>query len=239
MPTKDSRRWHGLHGPHGSVAPAISATIAVVIWAGLVAPVRGDEGVAATPYDRAALAEIAADVLMSGATSPDDSVPEETRPLGAAADETAVASEPDPDSPATDMIPASEGTTVPIRRASSASKNDTAAPTAETAGYQSNSWRQRLDTGRALSFSSGVLAAASGLDPTLQIPCRRTAARRVASSSYGFLLLRVPVNEALEKKLAGRGVQLLGRHDDHYKARSPGRRRSSDRRDAGGRVGRA
>ena len=34
MLTKDSRRWRGLHGLHRSATPAISATIAVVIWAG-------------------------------------------------------------------------------------------------------------------------------------------------------------------------------------------------------------
>ena len=38
---------------------------------------------------------------------------------------------------------------------------------------------------------------------------------------YGFLLLRVPLNEALEKKLAGLDVALLGPHDDHHKARLP------------------
>ena len=38
---------------------------------------------------------------------------------------------------------------------------------------------------------------------------------------YGFLLLRVRLDEALEKKLAGLGVQLLGPHDDHQKARLP------------------
>ena len=38
---------------------------------------------------------------------------------------------------------------------------------------------------------------------------------------YGFLLPRVRLDEALEKKLAGLGVELLGRHDDHQKARLP------------------
>ena len=38
---------------------------------------------------------------------------------------------------------------------------------------------------------------------------------------YGFLLLRVPPNEALQKTLAGLGVRLLGPHDNHQKARVP------------------
>ena len=167
MLTKDSRRRHGLHGPHG-IAPAISATIAVVIWAGLVAPVRGDEGVAATPYDPAALAEIAVDVLMSGATSRDDSVPEETRPLGAAAAETAVASEPDPDSPALRHDPRQRGHQRPDS-AACPRRRRTTAPTAETAGYQSNSWRQAARTPRARSASRRASSPrSSGLDPALK-----------------------------------------------------------------------
>src|SRR5262249_59886197 len=38
---------------------------------------------------------------------------------------------------------------------------------------------------------------------------------------YGLILFRDPVDEALEKKLAGLDVKLLGPHDDHYKARLP------------------
>jgi subtilisin family serine protease len=38
---------------------------------------------------------------------------------------------------------------------------------------------------------------------------------------YGFLLLRVPADEALQRKLAGLEVELLGPHDDHHKARLP------------------
>ena len=38
---------------------------------------------------------------------------------------------------------------------------------------------------------------------------------------YGFVLLSVPRDRTPEKKLAGLGVQLLGPHDDHHKARLP------------------
>jgi hypothetical protein len=94
-------------------------------------------------------------------------------------------------------------------------------PKSETTGYQSNSWRQaRPETERALSFSSGVLARSSGLDPALQAHADglRAQGRQFV---YGFLLLRVPPNEVLERNLAGLGVELLGPHDDHYKARLP------------------
>ena len=38
---------------------------------------------------------------------------------------------------------------------------------------------------------------------------------------YGFLLLRVPPEGTLQKKLAALGVQLLGPHVNHQKARLP------------------
>ncbi len=38
---------------------------------------------------------------------------------------------------------------------------------------------------------------------------------------YGFALRRVAPDEALERKLAGLGVRLLGAHDDHHKIRVP------------------
>ena len=72
-----------------------------------------------------------------------------------------------------------------------------------TTSYQSNSWRQaRPETARALSFSSGVLAPSSGLDPALKAHADglRAQGRQFV---YGFLLLRVPPDEALEKN-AGR-----------------------------------
>jgi hypothetical protein len=44
---------------------------------------------------------------------------------------------------------------------------------------------------------------------------------RTTSASYGFVLLRARADEALEQKLAGLGVELLGPHDDHHTARLP------------------
>ena len=74
---------------------------------------------------------------------------------------------PDPDSPVTHIAPAQEGIHVAIPAGSAAAKK--VIPEAATAGYQSNSWRQRRpDAARALSFSSGVLAPGVGLDPALK-----------------------------------------------------------------------
>lgn len=216
MFTRDSRRSRCPLGLHRILASGL----AVAICSAIGSPVRAAEHVAATPYDRAALAEIAQDVLR-GATSADESVPEETLPLAEAAPAaTDVSAEPDPDSPATDIVPAREAITVPIPLASFASKNDQATPTADTTSYQSNSFRHRLDTRRALSFSSGVLAPSSGLDPELKSHADGLRAQG-RQMTYGFVLLGVRADEALEKKLACLGVQLLGRHDDHYKARLP------------------
>jgi hypothetical protein len=65
-----------------------------------------------------------------------------------------------------------------------------------------------------------VLAPSSGLDPALKAHADglRAQGRQFV---YGFLLLRAPSSDALEKKLAGLGVELLGPHDDHQKARLP------------------
>ena len=73
---------------------------------------------------------------------------------------------------------------------------------------------------RGLRFSSGGLAPAFGLDPALAAHTHglRAEGRQYV---YGFLLLRVPVDEALQNKLAGLDVELLGPHDDHHKARLP------------------
>ena len=117
-----------------------------------------------------------------------------------------------------DIAPAREGIHVSIPPTSSAPKKKL--PTSATTGYQSNSWRQRPDTLRALSFSSGDLVPSSGLDPALKAHADglRAQGRQFV---YGSLLPRVRLDEALEKKLAGLGVELLGPHDDHQKARLP------------------
>jgi subtilisin family serine protease len=192
--------------------------IAVLIWSGLVSPVSGGEGVTVAPYDRAVLSEIARDVLRRGATGPSLSAPELAAPAADLPAETVVGSTADPVPPVADSAPVREGITVPIPPGTSAPRK--APPRSATTSYQSNSWRQRADTGRALSFSSGVLAPSSGLDPALKAHADglRAQGRQFV---YGFLLLRAPSSDALEKKLAGLGVELLGPHDDHQKARLP------------------
>ena len=201
------------------VAPAASSMIAVLIWSGLVSPASGEDRGTGPRYDRAVLSEIARDVLRRGAAGGNQSVPESTSPMGEAEEELAVAeSAPELVPPATHIAPAREGIIVPIPPTSSAPKK--VLSKSETTGYQSNSWRQRPETERALSFSSGVLAPSSGLDPALKAHADglRAQGRQFV---YGFLLLRVPPDAALETKLASLGVQLLGPHDDHHKARLP------------------
>jgi hypothetical protein len=220
MVTEDCRRSHGLRTLQRNLALTVTAAVAVVLWSGLFSPVRAADDAAGTLRDRAVLAEIAQDVLTSAAASPGETLPVETQPGPGAADEAVAATEVAPAPALTDMTPAREGTTVRIPRAAAAAKTDAVAPTATAADYQSNSWRHRPQTERALSFSSGVLAPASGLDPTLRARAAglRTQGQQVM---YGFVLLRGPADEALEKKLARLGVKLLGRHDDHDKARIP------------------
>src|SRR5262245_28654942 len=75
-----SRSLRCLLGFRRGVASATSATIAMLIWSGLVAPVGGEEGAARPTYDRAVLSEIARDVLRRGATGTGQSVPEPTAP---------------------------------------------------------------------------------------------------------------------------------------------------------------
>ncbi len=196
-----------------------SVAVAVMLCSGLASPARSDDG-SATPYDAAALAEIVQNVLTRAATGPDTSPPEEAWPATASAVGSPVASPPDAASPGTEMAPAEEASVVRIRRPSRASKPVETGLSADAAGYRSNSWRQRRDTGRALGFSSGTLAPSSGLDPALRFQAQGLRAQDRAVV-YGFLLLRVPADARLEKKLARLGVRLLGRHDDHYKARLP------------------
>ena len=54
------------------------------------------------------------------------------------------------------------------------------------------------DAARGLSFSSGVLAPSSGLDPALKAHAVDSALEG-RQFVYGFLLLRVPPDEALER----------------------------------------
>ena len=74
--------------------------------------------------------------------------------------------------------------------------------------------------------------------PRAEGPRRRTARPGPRSSCTAFSCCASRLDEALEKKLAGLGVELLGPHDDHHKARLPVGVARGDRGAAGGRVGR-
>ena len=194
--------------------------MAALISAGVTCPVTAEERVQRPPYDRRVLSEIARDVLRRGATGANQSVPQRTSPGGRPEPESAVVeSASDVAVPATDISPVREGITVPIEPESRPPKKAVPAEAA-AAGYHSNSWRQRPDTARGLSFSSARLAPASGLDPALKAHAGglRAQGRQFV---YGFLLLRVPPHEPLQMKLAGLDVELLGPHDDHHKAHLP------------------
>ena len=151
-----SQRPRCLLGFRKSLAPVTSAMIAVLIGSGLVAPVGGEDKVAVRPpYDRRVLSEIARDVLRRGATGGNQSVPEASSPTVVAEAETAgVGTAPDPDSPVTHIAPAQEGIHVAIPPGSAAAEK--VIPEAATAGYHSNSWRQRPAAPRAGSASRRV-----------------------------------------------------------------------------------
>jgi Subtilase family/CARDB len=215
------QRPRRLPGFRRSFPSAASATIAVLIWSGLVSPVGGEQGLVLPPYDRGILSEIAQDVLRRGSTGPNQSLPEAISPGAEAQEEVVVVgSAPDPVPAPTHIAPAREGTSVSIPPTSSAPKKKVL-PESATTSHQSNSWRQaRPEAARSLSFSSGVLAPSSGLDAALKSHADglRAQGRQFV---YGFLLLRVPPEGTLQKKLAALGVQLLGPHVNHQKARLP------------------
>jgi subtilase family serine protease len=193
--------------------------MAMLLWSGLAGSVRADEQTAAPRYDRAVLSEMARDVLRPPATRPEHS---RAKSGGSEADAREEAVElgtgDDPVSPVTHIAPAQEGVTVaiPPGLAPAANVISGSAPV----DYHSNTWRQRPAAPRGLSFSSGVRAVGSGLDPALRADTHKLAAQG-RDVVYGFLLFRVPLDESLERTLAGLGVQLLGPHDDHHKARMP------------------
>jgi len=198
--------------------------VIALLCSGLVSSARGQQGAAVPLLDRGILSEIAQDVLRRASTGPSQSVPEPTSPAADATEEIAVVGTVlDLDAPITHIDPALEGISVPIPPTSSARQKapQKALATSAADSYQSNSWRQaRPETARALSFSSGVLAPSSGLDPALKAHADglRAQGRQFV---YGFLRLRGPLDGALEKTLAGLGVELLGPHDYHHKARLP------------------
>ncbi len=207
-----------------TLAAAVSSMIAIMICAGLVSRVGAGEPAAVPPYDRRVLSEIARNVVRGGAAAVNQSVGEPSLPgwgsepapdLHGAASQ----SEPDESLPIAHIAPPPTGSTAPMEPGSHAPQI-VIRETEAAAGYDSNSWRQRTDTGRALSFSSGRLAPAVGLDPALTGHAHGLRAEGRAYV-YGFLLLRVPVDEAFQKKLAGLDVELLGAARRHHKARLP------------------
>ena len=208
-----------------TLAAAVSSMIAIIIGTGLVGPVGAGDRAAVQQYDRRVLSEIARDVLRGGVTDPNQSVAEPSFPGGGSApgpehDSAVSEREPDEATPATHIAPPRKGIVVPFEPGTRAPKI-VVPETGAAAGYHSNSWRQGTDSGRGLSFSSGRLAPATGLDPALASSARGLRGGDGRQYVYGFLLLRAPADEALEKKLAGLDVELLGPHDDHHKARLP------------------
>ena len=199
------------------VASGATAVIATLLWSGLVPLVHAGSPKSALP-DRETLTEIAEDVLRRAAQGPDRSAPETVAPGKDVVTEIVELGPREPQAPLSHIGPAREGTFVPIPPG--ARRGTTVKSAAPADGYHSNSWRQRPDTGRGLTFSSGALAPASGLDPAVQGLAAATYAKG-SDVVYGFLLLRVPADAALEQTLARLGVQLLGPHDHHHKARMP------------------
>ena len=202
------------------LAPALATISAVLTAAALLCPVAAEHGAPVPRYDRRVLSEIAQDVLRRAASGPDQPVARVSLPTRQP-DEgiEAAGSAADLAPPATDIAPTQAGTIVEIAPGTPAPGRKTA-PKTSAAGYHSNSWRQRSDTARGLSFASGVRAAASGLDPALAAQADGLRAEG-HEFVYGFVLLRAPLDEKLEKKLAGLGLAFLGPHDDHQKARLP------------------
>jgi len=190
---------------------------------GVTRPATAEDGAQRPRYDRRLLSEMAEGVLRNAAAANQSvgqpSLPGWVRALNPEPDSTVIDTEVDESKAAAHIAPAPEAISVPI--ASSARAAQAPVPAGgEDADYQSNTWRQRADTGRGLSFSSDRLAPAFGLDPALAIRAHGLRAED-RQYTYGFILFRDPVDEALEKKLAGLDVKLLGPHDDHYKARLP------------------
>src|SRR5215471_17458327 len=224
MFTTQSRRPWGRPGFAKCLAPATFAAFAVVMWTGLSSSVNGQEQTAAQRDDRATLSEIARDVSRRAAAGADQSAPEPTEPGARATTEatrqlTGVGSPPDPLPPVTHIAPPRDGISVPIPPRSAAPSKGIGE--SAVGSYESNSSRQaRPEAARSLSFASGALAPSSGLDPALLAHADgvRAQGRKFV---YGFLQLRIPLDGAFEKKLAGLGVSLLGPHDFHHKARLP------------------
>jgi len=194
-----------------------SAIATAVLWCGFASPVTSGEPLGAPTTDAAALDAIARDVKNRASTGAGPSAPEPSTRTGDIEAPSLIAGAPDVSPGLSNIPPAQAGISVITRPSVSPPKQVPAA----TSGYQSNSWRQALpETGRPLSFSSGVAAPASGVDPALKAQADRLRAQG-QPFVYGFLLLRVPPEGAIQKTLAQLGVTLLGPHVHHQKARLP------------------
>jgi hypothetical protein len=195
--------------------------VMVALFGSGVAPPRPAEAkkVGPPPYDPATLSAIAADVLRSASPTAKPSEATAVSPSAAAKAEDFDGVEFDvpPDSAVADIAPAREGITVPITREAALAGRGKLHGTPK--GYRSNSGRPGdKNAPKGLSFSTGALAPASGLDAALQTQALAVQGRLFV---YGFVLLRGRPDEAVERQLASFGVELLGPHDDHHKARLP------------------
>ena len=214
MLTTDARKQHSSAGFR--VVSVAFAMMTVLGTAGATPPVAAADRIQPPPYDRRALSEIARDVLRNGATGANQSVAEPSLPgrmpgLKPESDSTVADTERDEAMTATDIATPLKGIIVPIDPLADHHRKQPIPGAVEAVGYHSNSWRQRTDTGRGLRFSSGGLAPAFGLDSALAAHTHglRGEGRQYV---YGFLLLRVPVDEALQNKLAGLDVEPILRN---------------------------
>ena len=213
-----ARRHRRLLGFCRRSGPVASAIVAVLLVSGSLSPVGSEEGLRVPQHDPAVLAEIARDVINRASAGPGQPRSESSSPIGVPNVVGATRGASDP-GPALSHPPGREGISVSSPATVSPPKQVPAIPGAD--GYQSNSWRQRpAQSARALSFSSGFFAPPPGLDAALKARADRVRAEG-RSFVYGFLLLRTPPDGKLESTLARLGVQLLGPHDDHHKARVP------------------
>jgi hypothetical protein len=188
---------------------------ALLMSAALVCPVAAEQ----PGYDRRVLSDIARDVLRRGASGPIQSVPAQTLP-GAEPEPEVPVTETPPGAPLPATTSAPPRETIAVRIPPGTTQAPEVVPDTLAAGYHSNSSRQRPRAARGLGFVSGVLPPASGLDPLLKDHADGLRAKG-DEFVYGFVLLRARADEALEQTLAGLGVELLGPHDDHHKARLP------------------
>ena len=171
------------------VASAACTMMTMLSMVGVTRPVTAEDRIQPPPYNRRVLSEIARDVLRRGAAGANPSVAEPSLPGGMSGlkpepDATAANTEPAEAMTATDIAPAPEGITVPIdprgRERQKPSPGEL-----KPAGYHSNSGRQRTDTGRGLSFSSGAWRRRPG-STRLSPPTPTACAPRLASTCTAF-----------------------------------------------------